>query len=83
MEGGKGSLFVLFVAFFAEEMEGKARVALVCPYASRAGWCQRHNTGLDGYSMATLMCPMDWGRGMHLSMRTHLLSLTCECYSRW
>lgn len=31
VEGGKGSLLVLFVAFFAEEMEGKARVALVCP----------------------------------------------------
>lgn len=29
----------VFGFFFPEEMEGKARVALVCPYASRAGWC--------------------------------------------
>lgn len=30
-ERGRGSLLGLLGAFFPEEMEGKARVALVCP----------------------------------------------------
>lgn len=61
----------VFGFFFPEEMEGKARVALVCPYASRAGWCQRRYAGLDGYSMVTLVCPMDWEGGC-ISPCTHI-----------